>query len=298
MGEDRPWYQRIRDIHDEHFDAPWQERADAINKRFGLCGSHKLVTHGPGIPPPWFIGDIEAVVPGRWVLAVSLNHQVNPDAPYFRSRLGNPRPTPDSYWDYCRNFNRDHCYRRFFGPLAQVAAAGLGESLPSDQECTFATNRMIFTEICPYGSNKFNLGWAQVEAILKTDDGFRLAREVDCLLIEAGEPALVMVNGATAVEMFERVQGNALAWQELRYESPDAPREGNKPKRLRHFCGRLQSGTHSVPIVGFPFLRRPRTHNSNCELDLLGHYAFRCVEGHCAGGSSIGDEACRARWHG
>jgi hypothetical protein len=279
MTEGRPWYEDIRRIHDEHFDDPWQQHADDINHRYGLVGRHRLLTHGPDIPLPWFIGDIEAVVPGRWVLAISLNHQVNPDAPYFRSRLGEPHPTADSYWDYCRTFNLHHCYRPFFGPLARVAAAGLGQPLPKERECEFAANQMIFTEICPYGSNQFDLGWSEIEDLLSEDPGFQLAGEVNRLLIESGDPALIMVNGVAAVETFERIQGDALSWGELAHASPDAPRPGKNRKRLWHRCGALRSGTQSVPIVGFPFLRKPRTHNSNAEIAELGQSVRRCVEG-------------------
>jgi hypothetical protein len=279
MNGKAPWYQGIRDIHDRHFDDPWQERADAINDRYCLSGPHRLLTHGPDIPLPWFIGDIEAVIPRGWVLAVSLNHQVNPDAAYYRKRLGEPHPTADGYWDYCRLFNRDFCYRPFFGPVAGVAAAGLGKSLTKDQECDFATNQMIFTEICPYGSNEFQFGWRQIEELLKEDRGFQLAQEVNRQLIEFGQPALIMVNGVTAVETFERIQGDDLSWGKVAYEAPGAPLPGKNRKRLWHRCGTLRSGTRSVPTVGFPFLRKPRTHNSNAEIALLGEYARRCVGG-------------------
>lgn len=278
MVEGTPWYQRIREIHDGHFHDPWQERADAINCRYQLSGSHRLVTHGPDIPLPWFIGDIEAVVPGRWVLAISLNHQVNPEAAYFRNRLGDPHPTADGYWDYCRTFNLQHCYRPFFGPLARVAATGLGQSLAKDQECAFAANQMIFAEICPYGSNRFQLGWPQIAELLAGDLAFQLAREVNRQLIELGRPALVMVNGVTAVETFERIHGEALKWDAVAYPSPDAPKPGKDRKQLWHRAGTLRSGHQTVPIVGFPFLRKPRTHNSNDEIALLGQLVRRCVE--------------------
>src|SRR5829696_1175123 len=74
------WYQDVRHIHDRHFHDPWQDRADAINQRYCLSRKHMLLTPGPGVPMPWFNGDIEAVEPGRWVLVISLNPHTDPDA--------------------------------------------------------------------------------------------------------------------------------------------------------------------------------------------------------------------------
>ena len=276
LDGDVRWYQHIREIHDGHFLDPWQERADAINQRYDLPPQHRLLTHGPGIPLPWFLGDVEGIEPGCWVLTISLNHQFNPDAPFFRKRLGDPHPTADTYWDYCRRFNRDHFYRRFFGPLARVAASGLGQQVPKNQECDFAAKQMIFSEICPYGSSKFSLGWPEIEELIAADQGFQLAREVNQLLIEAGQPAFVMVNGNAAVNMFQQLYADALSWQEVRYDSCDMPRDGRMRKRLRHWCGVLRVDHGTVPIVGFPFLRTPGTHNSDAEVGQLGSFVRLC----------------------
>lgn len=277
-NEESHWYERVREIHDDHFQDPWQTRADEINACYGLSGPQMLLTHGPGVPLPWFLGDIEGIVPKRWVLAISLNHQVNPEAAYFRNRLGELHPTADGYWEYCRTFHSKHCYPRFFGPLAQVAAAGIGQKLQKHQACTFAASQMIFVEICPYGSNAFNLGWREIEKLLEYDLGFRLAREVNHLLIEAGQPALIMVNGMPAVDTFQRLQGELLAWSERRYESVDLPGIGKRRKSLRHWCGVLSVGRQRVPVVGFPFLRKPKTQNSNAEITQLGALVHDCVK--------------------
>ena len=61
MSNSEPWYGPIRAIHDEHFHDPWEERLTELNARFGLQGDDVFLTHGPGLPPPWFNGDIEAI---------------------------------------------------------------------------------------------------------------------------------------------------------------------------------------------------------------------------------------------
>lgn len=272
------WYQDIRDIHDRHFCDPWQERADVINRRYRLPRDHMLLTHGTAIPVPWFIGDIQAVQPGRWVLVISLNHHINPDAHQAFARYTSANYTPETLWDHWRTFNTDHWYPEFFARLARVAAAALGEQLTEEQEPVFATRRMIFAEICPYGSNQFNLSWQVVEDLLASDLGFKLAAEVNHHLIEEGHPALVMVNGVTAINMFQHLYADSLNWREIRFDSRDPPREGGKQKRLRYYCGSLALDHRPVPVVGFPFLRTPRTANSDVEVAQLGSLVLQCIE--------------------
>jgi hypothetical protein len=279
LEDQTPWYQAIRDIHEQHFHDPWQERVDEINKRYALAGSHMLFTPDPDGPVPWFNGDIEAIEPGHWVLVISLNHYVNPasrSASVVHSIAGY---TPETYWDHRRTFNTTHWYRKFFGPLARVAAVALGEELTKAQESTFATNRMIFVEICPYGSQKFSLSWQTVEELLTTDLGFRLAANVKRLLIERGHPSLVLINGVRAIDMFAHVYADTLRWREIRYPSCDPPKKGRIQKHLRHFCGSLDLGHYVVPVVGFPFLHTPATHNSHLEVAQLGEAIRQFVEG-------------------
>jgi len=42
---------------------------------------------------------------------------------------------------------------------------------------------------------------------------------------------------------------------------------------LWHLEGIYQTSAGPIPVIGLPFLRKPRTHNSNRELDQLGEYA-------------------------
>jgi hypothetical protein len=203
---------------------------------------------------------------------------VNPDAWEAADRDTGAGYTPQSYWDHRRTFNTGYWYRKFFGPLARVAAAALGEQLTRDQEPAFATNHMIFVEICPYGSQKFSLSWQTVAELLESNPGFQLAADVNRLLIERGRPALVMVNGVRSIDMFAHVHAAALTWRELRYPSCDLPRKRRKQKMLRHYCGSLDLGQYAVPVVGFPFLHTPATHNSNAEVALLASYVRQCVK--------------------
>jgi hypothetical protein len=214
-----PWYQEIREIHDRHFHDPWQERVDAINQRYLLSRHHMLFAPDSGVLVPWFNGNIEAVEPGRWILVISLNHYVDPVEREASGRDTGAQYTSATYWDQRRAFNMNHWYRDFFGPLARVAATALGDELTKEQEAAFATNRMIFVEICPYGSQKFSLSWQAVEELLATDLGFQRAAEVNRLLIEQGRPALVMVNGLRSIDMFEHLYADALTWQQIRYDT-------------------------------------------------------------------------------
>ena len=272
MTEPSTWYQEIRAIHDRHFNDPWQERANAINRRFNLPRPHMLLTHGPGVPMPWFNGDIERIEPGHWVLVISLNHQINPDKKEALDQYGFGMYTPDTYWEHWRTFNTEHWYPDFFAPLVRIASGGLGETVPREQEFTFPTNRMLFSEICPYGSNKFGMSRPMIEELQSSDMGFQLAAKINHVLITKGRPALVLVNGNPAVDAFHRKYIGSLRWQESRYPSTDSRREGRKKKFLRHKAGFLALDQLQVPVVGFPFLRTPRTHNSVHELGQLSRH--------------------------
>jgi hypothetical protein len=273
----RPWYQGIREIHDRHFLDSWEARVEAINQLYQLTGEHMLISHGAGVPMPWFNGDIQAVEPGRWVLVISLNHQIDRDGTELPMHQASGTSPEDAWWLQRRRMNLDRWYGHFFGPLARVAATALEEQVAREDESAFATNRMIFVEICPYASNRFNLSWPVIEQLLATDLGFRLASEVNHLLIEKGEPALVMVNGTGAIAMFQHLYAHSLEWREMRYDSCHTAQNGRKQKQLRHYCGSLQLGKKSIPVVGFPFLRTPSTHNSNQEVVLLGDHVSQCV---------------------
>ena len=277
MVDQAPWYQGIREIHDQHFHESWDERVAAINQRYRLTGEHMLVSHGAGVPMPWFNGDIEAIEPGNWVLVISLNHQIDRDGLEILSNKGTGVSPQDAWWHKRRKMNSERWYGQFFGPLARVAAVALGEQVLREDESPFATNRMIFVELCPYASNRFALGWPIVVELLESDLGFRLASQVNQLFIREGEPALVMINGSSAIDMVQHVYGDMLHWREVRYCSPDPPKEGGEPKRLRHYCGALHLEAKSVPVVGFPFLRTPMTHNSNHEIALLGDQIRECL---------------------
>lgn len=277
LAEKSAWYQDIRNIHDRYFHESWQIHVDAINNRYQLSGGHVLLTHGPGMPMPWFNGDVESVEPWNWALVVSLNHQIDSDPPDPSASHPSRSDRKDDWWNKRRTNNIDRWYGKFFGPLVRVAAAAMQERVSRDQEPMFATKRMIFVEICPYVSNKFSLSGTAVKELVASDLGFQLASKVNRVFIDKGEPALLIINGNGAMEVFQHLYADALNWREVRYDSCDPPREGREHKRLSHYCGTLSTGNRSTPVVAFPFLRTPSSHNSNEEVALLGKHALRCV---------------------
>jgi hypothetical protein len=98
------------------------------------------------------------------------------------------------------------------------------------------------------------------------DLGFRLAAQVRRLLLDQAKPALTLVNGRLAIEDLELVERGHLDWQEVRYESIDGAAMRGRIKHLRHVQGYYAALDGPVPIVGFPFLRKPASHNSNAEM--------------------------------
>jgi hypothetical protein len=124
---------------------------------------------------------------------------------------------------------------------------------------------MIFVELCPYPSRQFHLDGETVWELAQHDLGFQLAERVRRLLVGRAQPACVLVNGLAAQEQLARIDEGRLALTERRYPSVRRPE-----RSLRHWEGRYVDDGARVPVVAFPFLRKPRTHNSNDEADQLG----------------------------
>jgi hypothetical protein len=258
------WLQTIRDLNEQHFSFDWWAQAAALNERFQLKGGDALRTNAPGLPPMWFNGDIEAIQPGRWVLVVSLNHNYS-DAEEDLRWYVDQRFDSHLWWDYMRTHNRDWWYSTFFGPLVRLAAGAIGEEVTAGQESEFATTRIVFLELCPYSSHTFSLPWETIEELSRTDPGFGTEATIRKLLIEDAEPALVLVNGKSAIWDFERIHEAELMWTAQRYPSVD-----NASKPLWHKYGSyLTPSGRAVPAAGFPFLRKRATHNSYAEITQL-----------------------------
>jgi len=252
------WLEELRRLHDSALSVDWKECVDALNQRPSLGGQERFQLSFENLPPLWFNGDVESLTPGHWTLVVSLNHQLDPNPPHSATEL----------WDRARFHNRVHWYPRFFSPLVRVACAALDESVPED-ESEYATTRMVFVELCPYASRQFSLSPEQVAELAATDPGFEVAAKVRQLLLQEAEPALVLVNGSRSVESFESVAKDQLdGWRELVYASVDSEK-----RRLRQWHGLLLTSAGKIPVVGFPFLRTVRSHNSYTEIRQLGELA-------------------------
>lgn len=264
MSERARWVDEVWQKVAGVFDDQWNAHLRALNTQLGLTDDHRFATHGPWIPPMWFNGDIEALEPGLWVLAISLNpHRVGepetPSEPQFDRTF-----TMAEYWDFWRTYNTNHWYRHFYGPLARVAAGALGKELSRNEEHTFATTQMLFLELCPYASPRFGLRPQQVAELAASDIGFRMAHDILHLAAGEGHPALILVNGNAAVAALDTSEGARVQWSEVVYPSASKP-----DKRLRHWEGTYRAAHGPVPIAGFPFLRTMGGFNSHAEISQL-----------------------------
>lgn len=259
--------EELRRIHDETLTIDWQQKVEELNRQLGLSGDDVLSLSIPGLPPFWFNGDVEAIVPGRWVLVISLNHQLG--------GYGADEPQAEGLWDFLRGHNRNFWYPRFFRPLVQVASLALSDEVAEDDEREYATTSMVFVEFCPYASRKFAFR-DQLAELTKSAPGFQTAARVFDVLVGGAQPALILINGVQTLASFENIYGNRMEyWDEVSYTSPSRPE-----CTLWHKQGLLSQTPGKTPVVGFPFLRTPRSHNSNREIRELGLRAKRFVEGH------------------
>ena len=263
MASSTGWQTDLRRLYDLALKADWESHLCALNARYALHGRDRLSTTDTNLPPAWFNGDLEAIEPGRWVLVVSLNP-------------GKPAPGAygdalrrDNGWDFWRRHNEGKWwYSQFFRPLVHVAARALGEEVPRHEEPRFATERMVFVELCPYASRQFRLAPGIIEELSRRDPGFAIAQEFRRILIDRAHPAMVLVNGVPAMQDVELLDSGRLQWHEARYLSRGGRFRGT-PKQLWHKQGFYAVPERSVPAIGFPFLRKAATHNSNAELQQL-----------------------------
>ena len=271
---DATWVRELRRLHEENF-FDWTSHLRDLNQRLDVAGRDEFTVPNEGLPPSWFVGDVEQLQPGRWVLALSLNQGswAEKDEAWRRQQ----RDSVQNDWDFWRWLNRNTWYGRFYSPMVRLGATALGEEVPGEQkqQQEFATTRMVFVESCPYSSARFARGGAVLTRLAAEDRGFQVLTRVRRVLIQEARPALVIVNGNAAVSALRRIEGERLHLDEHpRYESASKP-----GKLLRHWEGYLESEGASVPVLGFPFLRRHNTHNSDAEIEQLGIYARRLVSG-------------------
>ena len=247
-----PWVRKLRKLHEENF-FDWTSQLRDVNRQLNLVGPDKVRVPNAGLPPSWFVGDIEALQPGQWVLVISLNQRSfgEEDESWRREQRRSIRAD----WDFWRWLNRKTWYGTFYSPLVRLDATALGEAVPDEkrQWQEFATTRMVFVESCPYSSEEFTFSDADLGRLATTDRGFQIVAQVRQILIREARPALVMVNGVPAVSTLQLLEPERLKLQERsRYQSIS-----DHAKRLRHWEGHFSIGNTSVPVLGFPFLRKP-----------------------------------------
>jgi len=125
-------------------------------------------------------------------LVVSLNHQLPAPGMYAEVTAANA-------WDTWREHSRKVWYPGFYRPLTHLAGAVRGDSIELEAEADFATERMVFTELCPVRRKASPGGMRTCGGWRRTMSGSRPPLASGRSLIEDGEPALILVNGVPAV---------------------------------------------------------------------------------------------------
>ncbi len=269
-----PWFRELRQLHDENFREDWTSHVNALNRELGLTGPDAFGLPARGLPPSWCVGDVEAVPPRQWVLAISLNQARREEDEEWHLAQ---RYTKQTYWDHWRWLNRDdHWNPSFYRRFVRLAAQAMGVEMRPEMEQEFATTRMVFLELCPYPSRSFGLSDADIHRLTAVDRGFRVAARIRHVLMEEGQPGLVVVNGVPAIAAFERVHGDEIALA-ARPSYASVRRPG---KKLWHREGHVDAAGRRVPLLAFPFLRTRQTHNSYSEIAQLGAMGREHVQRH------------------
>ena len=104
-----------------------------------------------------------------------------------------------------------------------------------------------------------------VEELARSETGFQTAAEITAILLKEARPHLLLVSGASALANLHALYRTRLAeWHEQTYASASSGR------KLWHCQGILRAVPRDLPVIGLPFLRTPRTHNSHAEIDQIG----------------------------
>jgi hypothetical protein len=265
----------IRTRLDESFygpslDTSWAKHIDSLNLRLHPKKSlseipirKRLMTptgseDGPGaLPPEWFVGDFEVIEPNKWVLVLSLNPRIDSADIATMEKYRAQKITPLRWREYLQRFNLGpDRYPRFTRPLAQLALYGMDEI--EDDYAMFATERMVFMELCPYSSHDFQLGSHEVEKLSMTDPGFITVAWMRDLLIAERMPRFILVNGAGAVDALNALGADRPDWERKTFPSLFSTNPDNTAKELWIQIGAFKS----VPIVGFCQLNSRNGHQA------------------------------------
>jgi hypothetical protein len=270
------WWQPLRELNERYFAGPsdgvrWDDHVDGLNKDLGLSAENQRLSTFPrrDLPPSWFIGDVTAVQPDEWVLVFSLNPATDDDGQFYAERKWNA----ESFWNFQTGWLHYWFNHAFHGPLARLASLSLGKPLAdSEQVRNFAATAMVFAELCPYSSRTFALSESTLERLREVDIACKVEAEMVDLMLAEGQPGLVLVNGNDAVQHFAATFGEALSWEQKTYVSEFKP-----GKNLWHMEGMLRADGRMTPVIGFPFLKKPATHNATVEIEQLARFARALV---------------------
>ena len=219
------WIRELRELHDQSFHYDWVTHLQAVNQTLGLAGRRELATPAPGLPPSWFVGDVEALQPGRWVLSVGLNQKRSPQDEAWHEAQ---HYSPQTYWDYWRWLNTRAWYAHYYFPRVRVAATALDVEIPRGraQQQEFATTEMAFVEICPYSSEDFRFKDPDLLQLSANDEGFRITAQIRRILIQEAHPAFVLVSGNQAITVLEHTDRS-----HIRLGAPRFYQSVSNPKR-------------------------------------------------------------------
>lgn len=254
------WWESVKALDDWAHALDWPTHLEKLNELRGLGDDRRLKLSIEGWPPAWFTGNIEALRPRNWVLAVSLNPA---------------SPSPDHYgdyessnsWDFWRNHNRDSNHwnnrTKFFPRLAELARTALPAPASDFDNETIASDYMLFLEFCPYASQSYpfdkwdKLGGAQ--GVADSDVGFAINRQIRQIAFLHGQPLLALVQGGHSRNDVKDFQSPYMTEKVI----------GEGDEQLNVWTGEFHGANGSVPILSFPFFTAPTSLKLEIRMNLL-----------------------------
>ena len=116
---DATWVRELRRLHEENFFCDWTSHLRDLNHRLQIVGPDEFTVPNAGLRLSWFVGDVEDLQPGRWVLVVSLNQ--GRWSPRTRVARRKQRGSVQKDWGYWRWLNRTDWYGRLYADGSRMA---------------------------------------------------------------------------------------------------------------------------------------------------------------------------------
>ena len=195
---------KLRDIVDRSFTVSQLTYAAALSAHNAMLGLDGDLAFRPEVRPKFFTGNPDALLPGGYLLALSLNHKYAP-GPGISGELDALNAGPAEHYVSCVNYFKRYRPYRFYTNFAPVLR-GMGLKAPE------LGKHVFFMDALPFFSARSR---PLTPADLRRMGGglVELNREAIRAVVTEAPPAALFVNGRTAYSALEAWSDGPVKWR-------------------------------------------------------------------------------------